>query len=98
MIKVNVKKNHIEILGHAMFDEYGKDIVCASASSIVITTVNAILKLDDKALIYNLSNDKLVIDVLSEAADVKSLILNMIDLLKDLEKQYKKNIQVTEEV
>lgn len=98
MIKVKVKKNHIEILGHAMFDEYGKDIVCASASSIVITTVNAILKLDDKALIYNLSNDKLVIDVLSEAADVKSLILNMIDLLKDLEKQYKKNIQVTEEV
>lgn len=98
MIKVKVKKNHIEILGHAMFDEYGKDIVCASASSIVITTVNAILKLDDKALIYNLSNDKLVIDVLSEAADVKSLILNMIDLLKNLEKQYKKNIQVTEEV
>mgnify|MGYP004489717179 CR=1 FL=1 len=98
MIKVKVKKNHIEILGHAMFDEYGKDIVCASASSIVITTVNAILKLDDKALIYNLSNDKLVIDVLSEATDVKSLILNMIDLLKDLEKQYKKNIQVTEEV
>ncbi|MDD6323503.1 MAG: ribosomal-processing cysteine protease Prp [Bacilli bacterium] len=98
MIKVKVKKNHIEILGHAMFDEYGKDIVCASASSIVITTVNAILKLDDKALIYNLSNDKLVIDVLSEAADVKILILNMIDLLKDLEKQYKENIQVTEEV
>lgn len=98
MIKVKVKKNHIEILGHAMFDEYGKDIVCASASSIVITTVNAILKLDDKALIYNLSNDKLVIDVLSEDADVKILILNMIDLLKDLEKQYKKNIQVTEEV
>lgn len=98
MIKVKVKKNHIEILGHAMFDEYGKDIVCASASSIVITTVNAILKLDDKALIYNLSNDKLVIDVLSEATDVKSLISNMIDLLKDLEKQYKKNIQVTEEV
>ncbi len=98
MIKVKVKKNHIEILGHAMFDEYGKDIVCASASSIVITTVNAILKLDDKALIYNLSNDKLVIDVLSKATDVKSLILNMIDLLKDLEKQYKKNIQVTEEV
>ena len=98
MIKVKVKKNHIEILGHAMFDEYGKDIVCASASSIVITTVNAILKLDDKALIYNLSNDKLVIDVLSEAADVKILILNMIDLFKDLEKQYKENIQVTEEV
>ena len=98
MIKVKVKKNHIEILGHAMFDEYGKDIVCASASSIVITTVNAILKLDDKALIYNLSNDKLVIDVLSEAADVKILILNMIDLLKYLEKQYKENIQVTEEV
>ena len=50
MIKVNIKKNHIEIKGHAMYDDYGKDIVCASISSIAITTVNAILRLDEKAL------------------------------------------------
>ena len=29
MIKVDIKRNHINISGHALFDDYGKDIVCA---------------------------------------------------------------------
>ena len=35
MIKVNVIGNDdkIEILGHAMYDDFGKDIVCAGVSS-----------------------------------------------------------------
>lgn len=49
MIKIKVKKDEeiireISINGHALYDDYGKDIVCASVSSIVITTVNAILR------------------------------------------------------
>ena len=48
MIKVKVEKDKakykkITITGHALYDDYGKDIVCASVSSIVITTVNGIL-------------------------------------------------------
>ena len=42
MIKVEVIKKNISIIGHANFDEYGKDIVCAAASSIVITSIEAI--------------------------------------------------------
>ena len=98
MIRVLVKKNHIKISGHAMFDEYGKDIVCAAASSIVITTINGILRLDDKAIKYNLNKDELSVDILKEDRFTKTLILNMISLLKDLEKQYGKNIKVNEEV
>ena len=49
MIKVKVlsMKNHIDridILGHADYEEYGKDIVCSSVSSIMTTTVNGILR------------------------------------------------------
>ena len=98
MIRVLVKKNHIKISGHAMFDEYGKDIVCAAASSIVITTINGILRLDDKAIKYNLNKDELSVDILREDRFTKTLILNMIDLLKELEKNYGKNIKVNEEV
>lgn len=98
MIRVLVKKNHIKISGHAMFDEYGKDIVCAAASSIVITTINGILRLDDKAIKYNLNKDELSVDILKEDRFTKTLILNMIDLLKELEKNYGKNIKVNEEV
>ena len=50
MIKVYIRHNHIDINGHAMFDDYGKDIVCAAVSSIVITSINGILRLNDKAI------------------------------------------------
>ena len=51
MIKVNVTNNNglvekISIKGHAMYDDYGKDIVCASVSTMVITTVNAISRFE----------------------------------------------------
>ena len=60
MIHVKVEKAHakykkIAILGHAMYDDYGKDIVCSAASSIVTTTVNGILALDKGSLSYMVS-------------------------------------------
>ena len=90
MIKVDIKKNHINISGHALFDDYGKDIVCASVSSIVITSINGILRIDDKAISYKLYDDGLYIDILKNDEVTEKLILNMISLLKDLEKEYGK--------
>ena len=48
MIKVRIsKKNNIidkiECIGHAGYADYGKDIVCASFSTMVITTINSII-------------------------------------------------------
>ena len=37
---------------HAMYDDFGKDIVCSSVSSIVITTVNAIERIDNESISY----------------------------------------------
>ncbi len=98
MIKVNIKQNHIEINGHAMFDDYGKDIVCAAVSSIVITSINGILRLDDKAINYKSSSDGIIIDILKDSRETNLLILNMISLLKELEEKYSKNIKIYEEV
>lgn len=98
MIKINIKQNHIEINGHAMFDDYGKDIVCAAVSSIVITSINGILRLDDKAISYKLSSDGIIIDILKDSRETNLLILNMTSLLKELEEKYKKNIKIYEEV
>ena len=46
MIKVKLTKNNnyykrIIITGHANYDDFGKDIVCAAVSSTVITSVNS---------------------------------------------------------
>ena len=99
MIKVEVKKEKgkytgVKILGHAMYDDYGKDIVCGAASSIVTTTVNGILSLKKGSLSYMISKQGMNIKVLSDDNNTQILIQNMISLLKELEKNYKDNIQV----
>ena len=98
MIKVNIIKNNNDIekiimTGHANYADYGKDIVCSAASSIAITTVNAILKINDKAISFS-NDDDLVINILSNDDITKKLINNMIDLLEELESQYNKNIKI----
>lgn len=99
MITVNIEKESckykkIKILGHAMYDDYGKDIVCSAASSIVITTVNGILTLNKGSLTYLVSKKGMTIDIKNTDETTQLLIGNMINLLKDLEKNYPENIEV----
>jgi len=102
MIKINIKEvnsniEQIIISGHAGYDVHGKDIVCAAVSSITITTVNAILKLDSKAIDY-VQDEDLIINVKKHDEVTLVLIQNMIDLLQELENDYKKNIKINREV
>ena len=97
MIKVYREQNKIIIKGHADYDDYGKDIVCPSVSSIVITTVNAILEIDRDAVIYKEEKDILTIELLKQDEIIIKLINNMINLLKELSNNYPKNIKVRED-
>lgn len=94
MIKVKVDDNKIEVSGHAYFDEIGKDIVCASVSSIVITTINAILELTNDVISYEDLDNKILIEILKEDEVAQKLINNMIFMLEGLEKDYPKNIKI----
>ena len=94
MIKVNYNDKAIKISGHANFDAYGKDIVCASVSSIVYTTVNGILNVNKNSIKFNDEKD-LIIEILTNDLIVNKLIKSMLDLLKELEKQYPKNIKIS---
>ena len=99
MIKVKVCKNDsiykkIELLGHAMYDDYGKDIVCAAVSSITTTTVNGILALNKNSLSYMVSKKGLSIDIKNTDETTQILIGNMVSLLKELEVNYPENIEV----
>lgn len=93
MIKISIKEKQIIIKGHANYDELGKDIVCASVSSMVITTVNAILRIDSDAIKYSDDNG-VTIDIIKDDEITNKLINNMIDLLEELEKQYPKYIEI----
>ena len=78
MIKVVSKKDSIVVIGHADYADYGKDIVCASASAIVITSINACLRINKESIKYKEEKDKLTIDIISKDKDVLLIIENMI--------------------
>ena len=94
MIKVELKDNLITIKGHAGYDEKGKDIVCASVSSIVITTINGIIEIDPDAIDYSDLDNEIIIRKLKEDEIVNKLLNNMILLLENLEKDYKDYIKI----
>lgn len=99
MIQVKIKKDkgqikEITITGHANYDEYGKDIVCSSVSSIVITTVNGISELNPNYLEIMEEKNKMIIQIKEEDEIGMKLIQNMISLLKELSESYPKNIIV----
>lgn len=99
MIKVKITKENanissISILGHAMYADYGKDIVCSAVSSITTTTVNGILSLNKDSLSYKVSKDGLIISNINSDETTQILINNMISLLKELEEKYPTNVEV----
>jgi uncharacterized protein YsxB (DUF464 family) len=101
MLLVNIKKSNdiiesISFKGHANHDDYGKDIVCASVSTLVISSVNNCLSINKDALIYNEGNE-LNIKILTDDKNINIIINNMINSLYELAKTYPKNIQIKEE-
>ena len=101
MIKVKLTKErgnikNITIKGHALYDDFGKDIVCAAVSTCIITSVNASLLIDENSLSYENGNG-LDINILKDDEVTTKIIDNMISNLLELEKAYPKNIQIKEE-
>ncbi len=96
MIKVILKKNEIVISGHAGYDDKGKDIVCSAVSSSVLTSVNGILSIDkDSIKVYE--KEDFTIKILKESEVVKKLLDNMVNMLRELEKEYKEFIKIVKE-
>ena len=101
MIKVEIlkKSNIIESIhckGHAGYDNYGKDIVCASFSTMIITTINAILEIDKDAISYTDTNDLKIINIKKDNI-TNSLLNNLVNMIYELKESYDKNIKIKEE-
>ena len=96
LLKENNNLKRIIIKGHAMYDDFGKDIVCAAVSSTVITSINACLSIDEDSLIYD-DKKGLEIEIKKDDIVTRKIIDNMISNLKELEEAYPKNIQIKEE-
>lgn len=101
MIKVRIKKENnnikqIIINGHALYADYGSDIVCAAVSSTIITTINGILSINNTIDCEQVDN-KITINVIENNEITFKLLENMINNLRELEIDYKNNIDIKEE-
>ena len=101
MIKVRISKNNniiesIRCSGHAGYADYGKDIVCASFSTMIITTINAILEIDKNAISYTDNNDLEIINIKKDNI-TNSLLNNLVNMIYELKNNYDKNIDIKEE-
>lgn len=99
MIKIKVEYDNnfiskIVITGHANYDDYGKDIVCASVSASVLTTINGIIALDNSILEVDNILDKMTIKVLKNEKNSQVLLNSMLSNLKSLVVEYPKNIKI----
>ena len=99
MVKITVDYKddyvkEIKITGHAGYDEHGKDIVCASVSSIVITSANLILKINKEKVSIKQEEGLIQIKVLKNDETINMILLNMIDMLEELSNDYKENVKI----
>ena len=96
MIKVICSNDYkkIEVFGHANYAEYGNDIVCASVSSIIGSSVNLALNFN-KNVNYNDDGNKITIINDTNDENVYKTLENMIVCLNDLADQYPKNIKIS---
>ena len=96
MIKVVYNDNYrnLKITGHAGYADKGKDIVCASASSIILSSINLAIEFNNDV---KYTDDLNKIEIINNTDDenVIKVFSNMINCLEDLEKQYPDNIKIS---
>lgn len=93
--KKNNQVSAIKISGHSGYAERGSDIVCAAVSSIVTTSINGILSFKETIQVTKPENP-LEMKVIEYDEITSVLIDNMLTLLKEVEKEYKKYIRMEE--
>lgn len=110
MITISVKRGNppqqrvqeVSITGHALYDDYGKDIVCAAVSSISINLINASEAILDVPLETRQGEGELVCIVPESrdpqvAAQVQLLMETLVFSLKSISKEYPSFVSMTDQ-
>ena len=99
MISVNVTfigkdVKSLTVSGHANYDQYGKDIVCAGVSAVVTGGINALESEIECIKIINEDN-KLGVEVINSNEKIQIILNTILIQLKTIENSYKKYIKIT---
>ncbi len=97
MIEITIQKNEKGICngflvkGHAGYDEYGKDIVCAAVSVMVINTINSIERFTEDHFVVESEEESGTIEfkMVSDISKESRLLLDSLLLgLEGIEAEY----------
>lgn len=84
----------IKIDGHVNYNISGQDIVCASASTLLISSINHILSLDRESILYNDNGKVVTIKVLKNNENSLKILNNMIEMFQQLCDSYSNYIRI----
>lgn len=94
----NYKNNQItsfKITGHADYAEYGYDIVCSGITTAVFTSLGLIKKyLNESEYDYQELDGTITLNFNVTNQIVNDIIENLIEVLKNIERQYPKNLKI----
>ena len=98
MISVNVtfigkEVKSLTVSGHANYDKYGKDIVCAGVSAVVTGGINALEEQVNNIEIINEDN-KLGVKVINSNDKIQIILNTILVQLQTIENSYKKYIKI----
>lgn len=94
MIKIKITPDEIKIIGHSNYDEYGKDIICASISTLIIYTLNLLDEFANDKINYIVNSGDFYLN-LNNLNENQNKIIKLFKLmLEDLASQYPKNIKI----
>lgn len=83
----------LDVRGHALSDDYGKDLICASVSSIMFGFMNALDALEEEVDIRQ-TDDTITVVNRSESETVQNYFELVIMQLKTIEASYGNFIRV----
>lgn len=95
-IKIDYDENYVskfKISGHSGYDIKGNDIVCAAVSSLVISSINLALRLNEKSVDIKLEDGLIDANILIHDKVINEVFLNMINMLEELQNDYKNNLK-----
>lgn len=74
MIDVSVRKDKIQVSGHANYAPIGQDIICAAVSTLTQTLIKSIEDLTDDRIQYSISPGRVDIDYGNLSEQSRTLI------------------------
>ena len=94
MTLIEVKDNYILVKGHSNYAPIGSDIVCSAISTLVQATYNYLESVGNEIDLESSDGYFKIIFVseLNRAGD--NIVKSFIEMIKDLENQYRKYIKV----